>query len=63
MIRVSYAEGPGDEQPPAPTWQQQMYGLWPESIAEQGELFPGFQELGRTRRPQPDVPGQAQLFK
>jgi hypothetical protein len=62
MIRVSYVEDPGDEQPPAPTWHEQMYGLWPESIAEQAELFPGF-EGPKPRRPRkPDAPGQGQLF-
>jgi hypothetical protein len=61
MLKVTF-EGPEGEKPPAPTWQQCMYGELPESVAEQGELFPGFQGPAPTRPRKPDPPGQGRLF-
>jgi hypothetical protein len=64
ILRVILEDGPADPQPPAPTWQQQLYpGLYPESVAEQAELFPGFQGPAPTRPRKPDPPGQGQLFE
>jgi hypothetical protein len=63
ILRVIREDGPADPQP-APTWQRDLFRpMCAESLAEQGELFPGFLGPAPTRPRQLDPPGQGRLFQ
>jgi hypothetical protein len=59
-MRVTYDDREPEE--PAPTWQGMMFGLQPESVAQQGTLFELGEPEAKPKRPEDD-PGQPSLFE
>jgi hypothetical protein len=63
-VKVTYDRDLVEPPVPAPTWQPDLfYRMFRESLAEQGELFPGFQGPEPIRPRPPDAPGQGRLFE
>jgi hypothetical protein len=63
-VKVIWDDGPAGPQPPVPTWQLKLFHpMCAESLAEQGELFPGFLGPAPTRPRPPGPAGQGQLFE
>jgi hypothetical protein len=61
MIRMSFDTSPSDTDVPMPTWQPDLFlPMCAQSLAEQGDLFPGFQDAPASK---PSEPEELPLFE